>query len=200
MGSNEIIICGGLGRCGTSLMMRLLHTGGMPVFADNFASYESELANSLEYPDPKEWMAEVEGKAIKILDIHRMYLPAGYKFRMVWMERDLRQQAKSHIKFVGAMYGAGFSDHRESNVRNLMESLRSDTKKCLRKMEGLRIPVLIIKFEHLLSHPARDLAKVASFIDCPLNLEKAVQVVKVRSAACAPDIDTELNLIKLYAK
>ncbi|HWH75147.1 MAG TPA: hypothetical protein VNV16_12895, partial [Methylibium sp.] len=97
--SGPTTIVSGLGRCGTSMLMQMLHRGGMPCLGP-WPSFEVDEARATLAP---KFVAEHAGKAIKVLDPQRIGLPADV--RVVWLDRDHRQQAKSHAKFLEILTG-----------------------------------------------------------------------------------------------
>jgi hypothetical protein len=64
MQNDFITIVAGAGRCGTSLLMQMLHAGGMPVIADNKESFESERTEPDIYRENTAWLQA--GHALKI--------------------------------------------------------------------------------------------------------------------------------------
>jgi hypothetical protein len=72
--SEIITVVAGIPRSGTSMMMRMLHAGGMPIFAGNLLSYETDMVQKL--PHRWQWLKACEGKVVKILDPH-VYVPLG---------------------------------------------------------------------------------------------------------------------------
>ena len=70
----------GFGRCGSTMLMRMLDAGGMPVVADSRASFESEL---FRVPKPTDWQ-QYRGRAIKVLDPHRWCFPSAQDVRFLF--------------------------------------------------------------------------------------------------------------------
>ena len=92
----EITIVSGLPRSGTSLMMQMLEKGGVPIYTDKQripdennpkGYYEHEAVKSLG--KNKQWMVEADGKAIKIISHLLFELPARFRYKILFMERDL---------------------------------------------------------------------------------------------------------------
>ena len=74
-----IVVVTGFGRCGSSLAMRMLCAGGMPVTTDNRDSFEDERVMRL--PGDTRWLRECEGRALKVLDPYRAkgtYIPISH--------------------------------------------------------------------------------------------------------------------------
>ena len=78
-----IIVVSGLPRSGTSMMMRLLERGGVPLLTDGVRTpnednpkgyYEFERVKKLPQGDYS-WLPEAQGKAVKIIATLLKYLP-----------------------------------------------------------------------------------------------------------------------------
>jgi hypothetical protein len=95
-----ITIVSGLPRSGTSLMMQMLHAGGMEVItdglrapdADNPRGYFELEAVKLLRAHPSEVRFDgLSGKVVKILS-HLLYnLPPQFRYRLILMTRDLNE-------------------------------------------------------------------------------------------------------------
>lgn len=92
----------GLPRCGTSMMMRMLEAGGMPVLVDGVRQadednpngyYEFERVKRLK--DDKAWLPEASGHVVKMVSALLTELPADYRYRVVFMERDVAEMLES---------------------------------------------------------------------------------------------------------
>jgi hypothetical protein len=91
-----VTIVSGLPRSGTSLMMRMLESGGMPVLVDNVRSadednprgyYEYEPVKALK--NDHSWVAASCGKAVKMVYLLIYDLPPGLEYRVLFMQRNL---------------------------------------------------------------------------------------------------------------
>src|SRR5208282_6687213 len=97
-----ITIVSGLPRSGTSLMMQMLHAGGLPVLSDDERKanidnpkgyFEWERIKQLP-KDPK-LIAEAEGKVVKVISQLILSLPETHEYRVVFMQRPLPEVMKS---------------------------------------------------------------------------------------------------------
>jgi hypothetical protein len=94
-----ITIVSGLPRSGTSMMMKMLEAGGMPSYTDNIRTpdddnpkgyYEFERVKKLPDGD-SEWLADAEGKAVKVISALLEHLPADYTYRALFMQRKMEE-------------------------------------------------------------------------------------------------------------
>src|SRR5512134_2763803 len=92
-----ITIVSGLPRSGTSMMMKLLEAGGLPPVTDNIRSadednpkgyYEFERVKQLTKGDVA-WLPDAQGKAVKVIAALLPHLPAGYHYRVIFMQRAM---------------------------------------------------------------------------------------------------------------
>ncbi len=198
MEKDEIIIVAGLGRCGTTLMCRLLHNAGLETYSKNLVSYESDDTQELYEKDNHFMMDRVTGKVIKLIDLHRLFLPPAYRYRVIWMQRDHKQQAKSHIKWIKHLDLAPFNIGTDRySLKTMMDR---DTVTNIKKLERLKIPYLRVCFENLINLPKLQLPNVANFVG--LQPEKLMEcgneIIIKRDTACAPDLSIELMYASRY--
>jgi hypothetical protein len=97
-----ITIVSGLPRSGTSMMMRMLSAGGMPVVTDNVRQadadnphgyYELEGVKTLKH-NPSV-LNEAMGKACKVISLLLYDLPKDKPYRVIFMQRDLAEMLAS---------------------------------------------------------------------------------------------------------
>jgi hypothetical protein len=167
------------------MLMQMLHRGGMPCVGD-WPAFEPEEAKA---PTP-EFIAASAGKAVKILDPQRVGLPGNV--RVVWLDRDHAQQAKSHAKFLGVMMGLHVD---RDGRRKLAASMVRDTHAAL-ALIGSR-PVIRLRFEDALAEPRGTALLLGEFARHPgFDVDAAAAAVRKRSPACAPGLDMELSLME----
>jgi len=180
MSEKRVIAVVGFPRCGTSLMMRMLHRGGMPVVADNHNSYEDERANPLNRDF--EFLRECGGKAIKLLEPQRMELPPVL-YGFIWCRRSSHEQALSQLKFLHHV--AGLPGIRMSDVELMRQGIVQDTPVAqhkLRKLPGARL--CEVWFERVLAYPRDEAHKLCQWLGVNLDEDAMVAQVKPRSAQC----------------
>ena len=95
---DSVVIVSGLPRSGTSMMMRMLEAGGVPVLSDGVRAADADNPKGyFEYAPVKRlkednaWVAEVRGKAVKIISFLMVHLPPGAPYRVLFLERDLSE-------------------------------------------------------------------------------------------------------------
>lgn len=168
----------GAARCGTTLVMRMLDAGGVPAYADNRVSFETD--KILRLPTDSAWLRECRGKAVKLLEpLYLAPLPS-IDWRFILLSRDPEEQAKSHLKFLRMVSGLDVSD---TEIPKLAASLRKDYPK-MHKMLIRSGPVLTLRFEDVLSKPHSTALTIEGFLDRRLDISAMAACVVPRGPAC----------------
>lgn len=94
-----IVVVSGLPRSGTSLMMKMLEAGGVPLVVDNLrladidnpnGYYELESVKALDKGDVG-WLVDAQGSAVKVISALLVHLPPIYIYRVIFMQRTLQE-------------------------------------------------------------------------------------------------------------
>src|SRR5262245_44885322 len=106
-----IVVVSGLPRSGTSMAMKMLEAGGVPIVTDGIRTadesnpkgdYEFERGKELEKNGDPAWLRDARGKAVKIISFLLTYLPDGYDYQVVFMNRDVDEVLASQNKMLVA--------------------------------------------------------------------------------------------------
>lgn len=105
---DQIVVVSGLPRSGTSLMMQMLHNGGLTALTDdNRKPDNSNPKGYFEY-DPvmsihkdNSWLHLAKDKSIKIVAPLLKFLSPKYRYKVIFMNRDLTEVVKSQQKMIG---------------------------------------------------------------------------------------------------
>lgn len=172
----ETIVIAGLGRCGSSLVMQMLSASGLPTTGE-YPDFEDERVALSRTSDFN--AAEWQGKAVKLLDLHRYNLNLENS-RIVWLSRNERVQAQSISKF-GHLMG-GLPEYGRSQRRALERALIQDGVKCRRIIEASGQPFMAIRFEDLITRPAEAAERLAEFVGG--DAIKMAAVIRKRGTEC----------------
>lgn len=96
--NTPVIIVSGLPRSGTSMMMRMLEAGGLPLLtdanrppdADNPEGY-CEYAPAKRPDSYPSWMHLAQGKAVKIVSALLENLPPNFTYNIIFMRRPMTE-------------------------------------------------------------------------------------------------------------
>ncbi|MGI9556625.1 MAG: sulfotransferase domain-containing protein [Solirubrobacterales bacterium] len=126
-----IVIVSGLPRSGTSMMMRMLEAGGIPIMTDaereadidNPKGYfEFERIKNLEKEKDKSYLREGRGMAVKAISFLIKDLPDDNDYRVIFMRRDLDEVLTSQEKMISRLDQGDTSAEREA----MKEAYRND--------------------------------------------------------------------------
>jgi hypothetical protein len=104
-----IVVVSGLPRSGTSMIMKMLDAGGLPVLTDGLrvadednpkGYYEVERVKKLAEESDKSWLAGARGKAIKVISYLLKSLPPRYNYRVIFIRRDMEEVLASQGKML----------------------------------------------------------------------------------------------------
>lgn len=102
-----VTVVSGLPRSGTSMLMRMLEAGGVPAVTDRVRAadddnphgyFELEAVKAL--PADASWLAGAEGRAVKVVSALLDKLPAGRRYRVVFVERDIAEVLASQRRML----------------------------------------------------------------------------------------------------
>lgn len=198
---SEITIVSGLPRSGTSLMMQMLHRGGLEAVTDEIrvADIDNprgyfELEKVKKIKEDASWLPEARGKVFKMVSQLLYDLPAGERYHVVFMERDVDEMLASQEKMLARL-------GREAAPRDEISRAYSLHLNKLDTWLGQQdhIQVLRVSYNDLVKIPGRKAAEVNTFLGGNLDEKEMVTAVdpslyRNRKPAgderCAPVEDT----------
>lgn len=163
-----VTIVSGLPRSGTSMMMSMLAAGGVEPLTDSLrAADEDNPRGYLELEKVKglasdsSWLADAEGKAVKVISSLLKHLPAEHSYKIIFMRRRMREVLASQKQMLarrGEPAGA-VADERmaESFGRHL-----KDVEEWLARREN--VEVVYVDYNELLENPEPHIRAVNDFL------------------------------------
>ena len=128
---DPLVVVSGLPRSGTSMMMRMLEAGGVPILTDAERAadidnpkgyFELERIKDLERETDKSYLREGRGKAVKAISFLIKDLPDDNDYRVIFMRRDLDEVLTSQEKMISRLDQGDTSAEREA----MKEAYRND--------------------------------------------------------------------------
>lgn len=177
---DEVVAVSGFGRCGSSLVMRMLEAGGVPPYRSRFPDYETIEVPRL--PDDASWLPDAAGLAVKFLDPLRFSPPAGPRYAVVWLDRDPREQARSMVKFIGARGHRALAGRVDES--RIVHSLRRDRGRARRFWEARGARMATFSFEGFLARPLEEAGRLGEFLGRPFDAGRAATQVIERVPGC----------------
>lgn len=187
------VFVAGFGRCGTTAMMQLLWAGGAPVAGPPPSFEDSRLGPGTT---DLEWVRAQRGKAMKWIDPSRSLLPGDIKAKTIWMDRAVKDQARSQLKMLTTLTPEIAGPVTPQTVTTMARSLKRDRVPTLAALRR-RGPVLVVSFKELLADPINTAMTVQGFLGpeflpSPLTGSRAILT---RAPECAPDLWVEHSTI-----
>jgi len=170
-----IVIVSGLPRSGTSMMMRMLEAGGVPIMSDaereadvdNPKGYfEYERVKDQEKETDKSYLREGRGKALKVISFLIKDLPDDNDYRVIFMRRDLDEVLSSQGKMIDRLG----SDDSSADDEAMKEAYRNDIVRTrLMCKKSPHIELIEIHYSETVANPAARARKVNAFLDGKLD-------------------------------
>ncbi len=126
-----VVVVSGLPRSGTSMMMKMLEAGGMPIMTDNERAadidnpkgyFEYERVKDLEKETDKSYIREARGKVLKVISFLIKDLPDDNDYRVIFMRRELDEVLASQNKMIERLGSSDSSAAEEA----MKEAYRND--------------------------------------------------------------------------
>ena len=182
-----VTLVAGFGRCGSSLTMQMLDAAGLTMLGC-WPAFE---VKTIVTDEDSRWLAHQGGKVFKLLVSHPNHftLNSDVAWRTIWIDRRGRDLATSQIKLLRA---GGATIKREA-FDALRQSYRRDRAKTLRKLRKAG-PVLCLRFEHLVTCPKHQAARIAAFLDLD---HSTIEMMSRRVIERKPDVRPNMSLEQL---
>jgi hypothetical protein len=175
----EIVIVSGLPRSGTSLMMQLLHAGGIEALTDHARTadtdnprgyYEFERVKKVKTDTA--WLADARGRVVKMVSQLLFDLPATEQYRVVFMDRDIDEVLDSQEKMLRRL-------GRDVAPRGDMIRAFGMHLTRLHKWLGEQpnFAVLRVKYADVVARHAEEVVRLNEFLGGRMNPEAACAAV-----------------------
>lgn len=177
-----IIVVSGLPRSGTSMMMKMLEAGGLPILTDNLREadannpkgyYEFERVKELPNGDYG-WIPEAGGKVVKIVTGLIMELPSDHKYRVVFMQRAMKEVLASQKKMLGRL-GQQDDKIEDDKMKKIYQEHLKQVNAWIAKQPN--IEVLYVNYNTMLDNPLESLQKVNEFLGGGMDVNALAGVV-----------------------
>ncbi len=176
-----ITVVSGLPRSGTSLMMQMLHAGGMEVLSDGARGADDnnpkgylELEAVKHTSTDSTWVDDAAGRAVKVIHALLRSLPEGYRYRVIFMKRRLDEVVASQDAMLGRIGRKG-------------TTMGSDALRAAYAREYERIGAWLsdqpnfevheVSYNGLMDDPERVVAGVCGFVGGGLDAGRMLGVV-----------------------
>jgi hypothetical protein len=182
MDPKTVIVVSGLPRSGTSMMMKMLEAGGLPILTDNLREadannpkgyYEFERVKQLKDGDLA-WLSDAAGKVVKIVTGLITYLPPEYKYKIIFMKRNLDEVLSSQKKMLGRL-GKEDDNIPDDKMSKVYEEHLKQVKGWLVRQPN--IEMLYVNYNTMVADPTESLQKVTEFLGGNMDVKVMAGVV-----------------------
>jgi hypothetical protein len=184
MAHEFITLVSGLPRSGTSMMMKMLEAGGLPVVTDGIRTadednpegyYEFERVKKLE--TDQSWIPEARGKVVKLISALLKHLPETEQFKIVFMRRKMDEILASQKQML-IRRGKPTDVTPDQQLATFFERHLRQVGEWMAARPN--IEVIYVSYNDLVQDPAPHAQRVAAFLDCGLDAAKMTTVVSDR--------------------
>ena len=173
--NSEIILVSGLPRSGTSVMMQVLHAGGIEAITDRIRAADTdnprgyfEFERVKKIKGDAEWLPQARGKAFKMVSLLLYDLPATENYRIIFMDRDMDEVLDSQEKMLRRL-GRPAAPRDE-----ITRAYGLHLTRLFRWLDGQpHITLLQVRYAELVAHPATVVAGVREFLGGRLDAAAA---------------------------
>ena len=166
---DQITVVSGLPRSGTSMMMQMLEAGGLDLLTDGLRQAdESNPKGYYEY-DPvmsirkdNSWLCKAQNKGLKVVAPLLKYLNPEFRYKIIFMTRDLYEIVKSQQIMIG------------KDPDTLPTSLLKGYKDQLRHIETWKmrepgVELIYLGYSEVLGNPKKYLVQIEDFLGIELD-------------------------------
>jgi hypothetical protein len=182
--AQPIIVVSGLPRSGTSMLMKMLAEGGLPLVTDAIRSADEDNPNGyFEFEPVKaltdgqhDWLAGVGGKAVKIVSALLEHIPPGRQYRILFLERELKEILASQQKMLERRRepSATGDTQMEAQFREHLAAI----KYWLARQPNME--VLYVDYNRMMADPDAYCPRIADFVGVPLDVARMRSVPNQR--------------------
>ncbi len=177
-----IIVVSGLPRSGTSMAMKMLEAGGLPLATDGIRQadednpkgyYELERVKDLAQEDDKSWLAGNRGRVVKIITYLLRHLPTDNNYKILLMRRELEEVVASQNKMLDRR---GEPQHTEDD--RMQGLFKDDLWRANYLLKNApHLDALEVHYREVIEHPLEEARRISQFLGRDLDLESMASVV-----------------------
>lgn len=174
----QIVIVSGLPRSGTSLMMQMLNKGGLEVLTDDKRKADDSNPKGYFEYNPvmsihkdNSWLELGKDKSVKVVAPLLKFLDPKYRYKVIFMTRDLTEIVKSQQKMIGK--------DPETLPMRLFEAYKKHLNIVdVWKNKEPGVELMYIDYKDALNNTEQVVNKIVSFIDIEMDTKKMAACVE----------------------
>ena len=172
---DEVIVVTGLPRSGTSMIMRMLQSGGLDLMTDNVRRPDPdnplgyfEFAGVKKLKTDASWLYSAKGKAVKIVSPLLAYLPEDLSYRLIFVRRNMSEILSSQRKMLEHARADRTSDYSDE----IAHKYRLHLNRVQAWIQDQRNMVcLFVEYREILADPLPHASAFRDFLRLPLDVE-----------------------------
>ena len=182
-GSKPVVtVVSGLPRSGTSMMMKMLEAGGIPPLTDKIRTadddnpkgyYEFERVKQMDKGDTS-WMADAQGKTVKVISQLLRYMPADYEYKVIFMRRNMSEILASQKKML-LNRGEDPDVASDEEISALFEKHLNSVMDWMAARPN--VSVIYIHYSDMLANPVPQVAQINEFLGGKMDTDAMCEVV-----------------------
>lgn len=164
-------------------MMQMLEAGGLPVMRDETFRPANELNPCGYYEIPSalslgaegqttDWVADVQGKAVKVIAYQLRFLPPRFNYRVIFMRRRIAEVLASSGKFKLLREDSPLSE-REKIMSYKTEYVVYESW----LLKQAHLPTIFISYNDIIASPAAPVAHIRDFLGLPLDADNMIAAI-----------------------
>jgi hypothetical protein len=182
-----VYIVSGLPRSGTSMMMQMLHRGGLPALTDAIRSADEdnprgyfELERVKQIRDDPSWLDEAHGKVVKLISRLLLELPPPaperVRYKVIFMRRDLDEVLRSQKKMLERRgEQTPQSEAEDDQMKELFVAHLEEVETWLRGRPD--VDTLFVSYGRMVTEPRPGAERINRFLDGVLDIEAMLSEV-----------------------
>lgn len=174
---DRFVIVSGLPRSGTSMMMKMLEAGGIPVLTDHErvadednpkGYFEFERVKKLKEGD-FDWLPQAKGKVVKVIATLLTHLPSDYEYDVIFMRRAMPEILASQKQML-IRRGENPDKVKDEDIAGLFDKHLVQVIGWAKKQKNIRL--MEVDYNAALKAPAQIIKRVNHFFGGQLNTER----------------------------
>jgi hypothetical protein len=177
-----VVVVSGLPRSGTSMCMKMLEAGGMPLVQDGLREadednpkgyFELERVKELDKSGDTAWLRDARGKAIKVISFLLKDLPDDHNYKILFMVRNIEEVLASQAK----MLERRGEENKTSDERmaDIYAGHIAQVRRLLRMSPHFE--VMDIKYTDAMRDARGTAERIREFLGMPLDVDKMAGAV-----------------------
>ncbi len=169
----KVVIVSGLPRSGTSMMMKMLAEGGLPIVTDSQREadednpngyFEVEVSKKLKDGEIN-WIYDAQGKTVKVISYLLEFLPSDLEYDIVFMDREIHEVLASQQKMLARRNETSSISDEEMDAQ--FRSHLKAIKYWLPRQPNMHVHY--VKYNDAVNSPEMVVPSLVEFLGLPLD-------------------------------